>query len=89
MYILFNKKKNYIDPYYRQPRSFMIRYDHPLDSNFHIAPGAFGNQFQSENFEYLKQKTYLEWDPPKTILRDKINYIQYDKVVPYDIIKEN
>jgi hypothetical protein len=67
----------------------MIRYDHPLDSNFHIAPGAFGNQFQAENFEYIKQKTYLEWDEPKTLVMGKIKYIDYDKVVSYDISKEN
>jgi hypothetical protein len=54
-----------------------------------MAPGAFGNEFREENFEYMKQKTYLEWNPPRAIVKDEINYNLYDKVRPYDITKEN
>ena len=61
--------------------------EHPTQSNLHQAPGAFGNQFKEENFEYMKQKSYLEWNPPKT--EHKVNAFKYDRVVPYDLTKEN
>jgi hypothetical protein len=61
--------------------------DHPYVSNFHMAPGSFGNQYKEENFEYVKQKTYLEWNPPGT--KDKVDYMKYDRVMPYDITQEN
>jgi hypothetical protein len=54
-----------------------------------MAPGAHGNPLQDENFEFFKQKTYLEWNPPKLTKKDYINYNLYDKVKPYDITKEN
>jgi hypothetical protein len=78
-----------VEPFYRPARSFQLRYDHPLTSNFHLAPGSFGNPLQQENFEFAKQKSYLEWNPPKTVVKDEINYYQYDGVRPYDITKEN
>ena len=53
----------------------------------HVAPGAFGNEFKEENFEYMKQKSYLEWNPPNN--KNNVDYIRYDKVLPYDITKEN
>ncbi len=52
-----------------------------------MAPGSFGNQYREENFEYMKQKTYLEWNPPKH--EHLIDYEKYDAVRPYDITKEN
>ena len=61
--------------------------DHPLQSNLHVAPGSFGNQFKEENYEYMKQKTYLEWNPPNT--SHPVNAFKYDRVQPYDITKEN
>lgn len=53
----------------------------------HVAPGAFGNEFKEENFERARSKTYLEWNPPKN--KNAINYAKYDRVLPYDITKEN
>lgn len=64
-----------------------MRSNDPLSSNFHAAPGSFGNEFRQENFEFVKQKTYLEWNPPKS--SHVINYSMYDRVNPYDITKEN
>jgi hypothetical protein len=61
--------------------------EHPYVSNVHMAPGSFGNQYREENFEYMKQKTYLEWNPPKH--EHLIDYEKYDAVRPYDITKEN
>jgi NADH:ubiquinone oxidoreductase subunit len=82
-------KKNFVEPSWRPSRSFQIRYDHPLTSNFHIAPGSFGNELQQENIEFMKQKTYLEWNPPKTVVPHHVDSLRYDKVKPYDITKEN
>ena len=64
-----------------------MRMDHPYVSNMHTAPGSFGNQYRNENFEFVKQKTYLEWNPPNTT--NKIDYMKYDRVLPYDITQEN
>ena len=64
-----------------------MRMEHPTQSNFYMAPGSFGNPYKEENFEYMKQKSYLEWNPPKS--EDKINYWKYDQVHKYDITKEN
>ena len=61
--------------------------DHPTQSNMNVAPGAFGNHLREENYEYVKQKTYLEWNPPLT--SKPINYKLYDEVDKYDITKEN
>ena len=64
-----------------------MRHLHPVHSNFHQAPASFGNQFKEENFEYMKSKSYLEWNPPKTPYQ--VDYFKYDKIKPYDITKEN
>jgi hypothetical protein len=61
--------------------------EHPLTSNMSAAPGSFGNQFKEENFEYMKQKTYLEWNPPNNL--HNVDAFKYDRVKPYDITKEN
>ncbi len=61
--------------------------DHPYVSNMHTAPGSFGNEYKEENFEYVKQKTYLEWNPPNC--SNKVDYMKYDGVSAYDITKEN
>ncbi len=76
-----------MEPRWRPARSFQLRMDHPLTSNLHAAPGSFGNQNREENFEYMKQKTYLEWNPPNT--NHTVNAWKYDKVDKYDITKEN
>jgi hypothetical protein len=78
-----------VEPHWRPPRSFMLRIDHPETSNFHVAPGSFGNQFKEENFEYMKQKSYLEWNAPASHKSPQIDYFKYDKVRPYDITQEN
>lgn len=61
--------------------------DHPLTCNLNQAPGAFGNNNRQENYEYVKQKSYLEWNAPNTPYH--INYKLYDRVDKYDITKEN
>ena len=76
-----------MEPKWRPPRSFQLRMDHPTQSNMHQAPGSFGNQFKEENFEYVKQKTYLEWNPPHT--SHPVNAFKYDRVSQYDITREN
>ena len=58
-----------------------------MTSNYNQAPGAFGNNFRQENFEFAKQKTYLEWNPPG--YQKPLDYKQYDCVGKYDIRKEN
>ena len=89
-YALFlPQKKNFVEPHWRPPRSFMLRMDHPETSNFHVAPGSFGNQFKEENFEYMKQKSYLEWNAPASHKSPPIDYFKYDKVKQYDITQEN
>ena len=61
--------------------------EHPETSNYNQAPGAFGNKLRKENYEFVKQKTYLEWNAPG--MKDPINYKLYDRVDKYDITKEN
>jgi hypothetical protein len=76
-----------VEPYWRPARSFQLRYDHPTQSNMHMAPGSFGNEFKEENFEFMKRKTYLEWNPPNN--KNNIDTFKYDRVLPYDITREN
>jgi hypothetical protein len=76
-----------VEPSWRPARSFQLRTDHPLQSNMHVAPGTWGNPYKDENFEFVKQKTYLEWNPPNH--QHKVDAFKYDRVRPYDISKEN
>ena len=82
----FKQKKNFVEPYWRPARSFQLRMDHP-DHGMHNNPGSFGNEYSVENYEFMKQKTYLEWNPPKSEVKP-VNAYMYDKVKPYDITKE-
>jgi len=61
--------------------------EHPTTSLWNNAPGSFGNNHRQENFEFAKQKTYLEWNAPG--MKNHINYNIYDRVDKYDITKEN
>jgi len=61
--------------------------EHPSESMYNVAPGAFGNKFRTENYEFVKQKTYLEWNPPG--IKNSIDYNLYDRVDKYDIRTEN
>lgn len=61
--------------------------EHPTTSMFNSAPGSFGNNLRQDNYEYVKQKTYLEWNAPG--MKNPINYKLHDKVDKYDITKEN
>jgi hypothetical protein len=61
--------------------------EHPFTSNYNQAPGAFGNISRQENYEFTKQKSYLEWN--HTNVKNPIDYKLYDRVDKYDITKEN
>lgn len=61
----------------------------PKTSNYNMAPGAFNNPDKKEVWEFVKQKTYVEWEPLKTNTQDKIDTYKYDRVKEYDISKEN
>jgi hypothetical protein len=84
----FPNKKNFVEPKWRPARSFQMRHMHPLTSNYNVAPGALNNPLKQEVWEYHKQKTYLEWEPPKHKEEYKVDSYKYDKVKPYDITKE-
>ena len=61
--------------------------EHPTTSMYNIAPGSFGNNSRQENYEFAKQKTYLEWNPPG--IKKPLDYNLYDRVEKYDIKNEN
>jgi len=62
--------------------------DHPTVSNFHMAPGSFGNEMKEENTEFYTQKSYTEWTPPNNATNSEpVNNFKYDRVLPYDITK--
>jgi hypothetical protein len=37
--------------------------DHPYVSNYHMAPGSFGNPNKEENFEYNEAKNLFGMEP--------------------------
>lgn len=76
-----------MEPYWRPERSFQQRMEHPNISMYNQAPGSMGNNYRVENYEFCKQKTYLEWNPPN--YNKPIDYKQYDRVDKYDITKES
>lgn len=85
IYDEFPNKKNFVEPRWRSPRSFKLQNTHPFTSNYNMAPGSFGNPQKEKNIEFFKQKSFLEWDPPKH--EHKTDIFQYDKVKEYDITK--
>jgi NADH:ubiquinone oxidoreductase subunit len=81
----FPNKKNFVEPTWRNPRSPKMLMTHPYLSNYNQSPGAPNNPLKEEIYQYHKQKSYLDWNPPKH--KETVDPKIYDEVEKYDITK--